>query len=164
MGNVQNDRADKIGDLLFRYMRARHRFKGNVDHPIAAHELAALISEGKTEFDEVYIEPHANPPIVFDGKADDVFDAIIKKRYRAIPFFDPQLVAAWRHYVISDGPMPGRPEPSRCSEVEPLEPPILLAMSDQHFGLDIENARCAWVNSSERNSNSMHRAAKSQLD
>ena len=66
-----------------------------------------------TEFDEIYIEPEANPPIVFDGKADDVFEAIIKKKYRAIPFFDPQLVAAWRFYVISDGPLPRRPGPRR---------------------------------------------------
>ena len=65
--------------------------------------------------DEIYIEPEANPPIVFDGKADDVFEAIIKKKYRAIPFFDPQLVTAWRFYVISDGPLPRRPGPRRLS-------------------------------------------------
>jgi len=40
-----------------------------------------------------------------------VFEAIIKKKYRAIAFWEPQLVAAWRHYVISDGPLPPRPEP-----------------------------------------------------
>jgi hypothetical protein len=97
-------------------MRARHRFKEKVEHPLASHELAALIDRGKTEFDEVYIEPEANPPIVFDGKADDVFNAIIKKRYCAIPFFDAGLVAAWRHYVISDGLMPRRPGPRQPSQ------------------------------------------------
>ena len=111
MDRLNKDKAAKVGDVLFRYMRTRHRFKEKVEHPLPAHELAALIDGGKTEFDEIYIEPEANPPIVFDGKADDVFDAIIKKRYRAIPFFDRELVAAWRHYVISDGPMPRRPSP-----------------------------------------------------
>jgi hypothetical protein len=38
------------------------------------------------------------------------------KKYRAIPFFDPQLVAAWRFYVISDGPLPRRPGPRRLSQ------------------------------------------------
>src|SRR5690348_16819580 len=94
MDRFNHDKAAKIGDVLFRYMRTRHRFKAKVEHPLPAHELAALIDGGKTGFDdEVYIEPDANPPIVFDGKADDVFDAIIKKKYRAIPFFDPDLVA-----------------------------------------------------------------------
>ena len=109
MDKLDQDKAAKVGDVLFRYMRARHRFKDKAEHPLPAHELAALIKQGKAEFDEVYIEPNAKPPIVFDGKADDVFDAIIKKRYRAIPFFDPELVAAWRYYVISDGPMPKKP-------------------------------------------------------
>ena len=113
MDRLNHDKAAKLGDVLFRYMRARHRFKEKLEHPLPAHELAAFIRRGKTEFDEIYIEPEASPPIVFDGKADEVFDAIIKKRYRAIPFFDPELVAAWRHHVISDGPMPRRPGPGR---------------------------------------------------
>ena len=116
MSDLVRDRAAKVGDVLFRYMRARHRFKEKVEHPLPAHELAALIKQGKSEFDEIYIEPEAKPPIVFDGKADDVFDAIIKKRYRAIPFFDPELVAAWRHYVIGDGPMPRKPGPRRLQQ------------------------------------------------
>jgi hypothetical protein len=111
MPKIESEKAAKAGHVLFRYMRARHRFKNNVEPPLPAHELAQLIGGGKEEFDEVYIEPATSPPIVFDGKADDVFEAIIKKRYRAIAFWDPQLVAAWRHYVISDGPLPPRPEP-----------------------------------------------------
>jgi hypothetical protein len=102
MARLSADKAAKIGDVLFRYMRARHRFRERVEHPLPAHELAALIGHGKVEFDEVYI-PDAKPPIVFDGKADDVFDAIIKKKYHALPFWDPQVVAAWRHHVLSDG-------------------------------------------------------------
>ena len=109
MGKVDKERAEKVGDFLFRYMQARHRFKDRLDRPLPSHELAALIQRGKQEFDEIYVEPDANPPIVLDGKADDVFEAIIKKRYRAIPFWDAGLVAAWRNYVLSDGPMPRKP-------------------------------------------------------
>ena len=116
MTKFHPDKAGTVGDLLYRYMRARHRFRDHVEHPLPSNVLAALIGQGKAEFDEIYIEPEANPPIVFDGKADDVFEAIIKKKYRAIPFFDPQLVAAWRFYVISDGPLPRRPGPRRLSQ------------------------------------------------
>ena len=108
------EKAAKIGYVLFRYMRARHRFKHElVERPLPAHELAELICAGRYDFDEVYIDPAANPAIALDGKADDVFEALIKKKYHAIPFWDPMLVAAWRHYVIGDGPLPQRPSPSR---------------------------------------------------
>src|SRR5436305_6660660 len=117
MDKVDAEKAAKIGDFLFRYMQARHRFKDRLERPLPSHELAALICLGKQEFDEIYIEPDANPPIVLDGKADDVFEALIKKRYRAIPFFDPLLVAAWRHYVISDGPMPRKPAARRAQTI-----------------------------------------------
>jgi len=106
MSNLNADQAAKIADLLFRYMRARYRFDAKLERPLPAHELAVLIRQGKTEFDEIYIEHNAKPPIVFDGKANDVFDAIVKKQYRALRFWEPQLLAAWRYYVISDGPLP----------------------------------------------------------
>jgi hypothetical protein len=159
MDKLKHDKAAKIGDVLFRYMRARHRFKEKIEHPLPAHELAALIYGGKTEFDEIYIEPEANPPIVFDGKADDVFDAIINKRYRAIPFFDPQLVAAWRHYVIGDGPMPRKPAPRHTSsaEIEPSNSNSPLNTLTKSDDLDLENARCAWANASGCSSNTMRR-------
>jgi hypothetical protein len=111
MSKVDKDTAAKVGDFLFRYMRARHRFKELVERPLPSSELAALIGLGKQEFDEIYIEPDANPPVVLDGKAGDVFDAIIDKQYRVISFFDPQLVAAWRNHVVNDGPMPKKPGP-----------------------------------------------------
>jgi len=111
MSKVNKQRAAKIGDFLFRYMQARHRFKELVERPLPSSDLATLIGLGKQEFDEIYIEPDANPPVVLDGKADDVFNAIINKKYRAIPFFDPQLVAAWRNHVVNDGPMPKKPGP-----------------------------------------------------
>ena len=108
-GNAE--KAAKIGHLLFRYMRARHRFNEKTDRPLPAHELAALIGLGNTEFDDIYIEPDANPPIVFDGRADDVFEAIIKKKYRALPSWEPELLTAWHRHVISDGPVPRKPGP-----------------------------------------------------
>jgi hypothetical protein len=111
MPKIELEKTAQAGHVLFRYMRARHRFKNKVEPPLPAHELAQLIGGGKEEFDEIYIEAAASPPVVFDGKADDVFEVIIKKKYRAIAFWDPQLVAAWRHYIISDGPLPPRPEP-----------------------------------------------------
>ena len=117
MGKVEKDRAERVGDFLFRYMQARHRFNDRLERPLPSHELAALIQRGKQEFDEIYIEPDVTPPIVLDGKADDVFDAIIKKRYRAIPFWEPGLVAAWRHYVLSNGPLPRKPGRRRAPVV-----------------------------------------------
>ena len=122
MDKVDAEKAAKIGDFLFRYMQARHRFKDRLERPLPSHELAALICLGKQEFDEIYIEPDANPPIVLDGKADDVFEAIIKKRYRAIPFWDPTLVAAWRNYVVNDGPMPRKLGPRRARAVHNSQP------------------------------------------
>jgi len=114
MLKLDAEKAAKIGYVLFRYMRARHRFKHElVERPLPAHELAELICAGRYDFDEVYIDPAANPAIALDGKADDVFEALIKKKYHAIPFWDPMLVAAWRHYVIGNGPLPQRPSPSR---------------------------------------------------
>ena len=127
MGKVSKDKAEKVGDFLFRYMGARPRFNERVEHPLSPNELAALIS-GKLEFDEIYIEPDANPPIVFDGKADDVFNAIIKKRYRAVPFWEPELLAAWRNYVFSNGPMPQKPGAS---------PKRTPATRVRHLGLTI---------------------------
>jgi hypothetical protein len=101
MLKLDAEKAAKIGYVLFRYMRARHRFKHElVERPLPAHELAELICAARYDFDEVYIDPAANPAIALDGKADEVFEALIKKKYHAIPFWDPMLVAAWRHYVI----------------------------------------------------------------
>ena len=119
MIKVKADRAASVGDLLCRYMRARSRFKERVEYPLPPHKLASLIGQGKAEFDEIYIEPEANPAIVFDGKADDFFTAIIKKSYSAMPDCDPQLLSAWRMHVLRDGPVPREPGP-RCT-VEPTE-------------------------------------------
>ena len=104
MNKADKEVAAKAADVLFRYMRARRRCNEGVEQPLPAHELAALIERGKEEFDEIYVEPHANPPIVLDGKADYFFGAIMKKIYSAMPDCDPQLLAAWRMYVLRDVP------------------------------------------------------------
>jgi hypothetical protein len=110
MDRLNHDKAAKLGDVLFRYMRARHRFRDQAEHPLPSNVLAALIGQGKAEFDEIYIEPEANPPVVLDGKASDFFAAIIEKNYSAMPSWNPHLLSAWRLYVLRDSPMPRQPE------------------------------------------------------
>jgi len=51
MTKIEAEKVAKAGHVLFRYMRARHRFKNNVEPPLPAHELAELIGSGKEEFD-----------------------------------------------------------------------------------------------------------------
>jgi hypothetical protein len=109
VGKIDANKAAKLGDILSRYMRARHRFKEQAESPLPSKELALLLGRGKNEFDEIYVEPDANPPIVLDGKAEDFFAAIFKKNYSVMPEWDPQLLAAWRHHVLTDGPMPPTP-------------------------------------------------------
>jgi hypothetical protein len=82
LAKVNPQRAAKVGDFLCRYIRARHRFEGRVEYPLQPQELAVLIGQGKAEFDEIYIEPEANPPIVLDGKAEDFFTAIVEEELR----------------------------------------------------------------------------------
>ena len=158
MGSVNADTAAKAGDFLFRYMRARHRFLESTEHPPPAGHLAALIARGKQGFDEIYIEPEANPPVALDGKAYDLFEAIIRKHYSAMPGWDRLLLAAWRNYVFSDGPMPRKPGPRRAAKVASVEPPNTPATVDcPPDGLDIENARSAWMNTRGHSSNTTPR-------
>ena len=110
MTKFHPDKAGTVGDLLYRYMRARHRFRDQVEHPLPSNVLAALIGQGKAEFDEIRIEPQASPPVVLDGKASDFFAAIIEKNYSAMPSWNPHLLSAWRLYVLRDSPMPRQPE------------------------------------------------------
>jgi hypothetical protein len=110
MAKVDGEKAARAAGILCRYMRARHRFADKVERPLSPAELSALIAGGKEEFDEIYVEPEASPPIVLDGKADEFFTAIIKKDYGAMSGWDPQLLAAWRYYVLRDGPLPRTPK------------------------------------------------------
>jgi hypothetical protein len=163
MGSVNADTAAKAGDFLFRYMRARHRFLESTEHPPPAGHLAALIARGKQGFDEIYIEPEANPPVALDGKAYDLFEAIIRKHYSAMPGWDWLLLAAWRNYVFSDGPLPRKPGPRRAANVASVQLPATPAMVDSApDSLDIKNARCAWMNTRGRNSNTTPRNGNNQ--
>ena len=74
------------------------------------------------------IEPDANPPIVRDSQHPAFFAAIIKQDDTAMP---RQVdLAAWRDYVLHNGPLPKRPAaepafPIRTRQREGLrkEPP-----------------------------------------
>src|SRR5437764_301055 len=65
MTKFHPDKAGTVGDLLYRYMRARHRFSDQVEHPLPSNVLAALIGQGKAEFDEINLEPEAKPASVY---------------------------------------------------------------------------------------------------
>ena len=102
---------------------------------------------------------------MLDGKAYDVFEAIIRKHYSAMPGWDRLLLAAWRNYVFSDGPLPRKPGPRRAAKVSSVELPTTPAMVDSPpDSLDIENARCAWMNTRGRNSNTTPRNSDNRSD
>jgi hypothetical protein len=87
-----------------------------------------------------------------------VFEAIIRRHYSAMPGWDRLLLAAWRNYVFSDGPMPRKPGPRRAAKVASVEPPNTPATVDSPpDGLDIENARSAWMNARGHSSNTTPR-------
>jgi hypothetical protein len=95
--------------LLSRYMAARRHFKDYVEPPGPPARLARLLQRGVRVFDEIWIEPEANPPIEQDAKADDLRRAIFHEDYDAMPGWNPQLLAAWRNYVLDDSPLPRKP-------------------------------------------------------
>jgi len=53
-----------------------------------------LVQLGLLDSEELAAAPPPNSSDELLGKADDVFDALIKKRYQAIALWDRQLVAA----------------------------------------------------------------------
>jgi len=84
------------------------------------NRLAQLIEWGRREFDGIDIEPDANPPIVRDSQHPAFFAAIIKQDDTAMP---RQVdLAAWRDYVLHNGPLPKRPaaEPAFSQRRIPL--------------------------------------------
>ncbi len=72
------------------------------------NRLAQLIEWGTREFDGIDIEPDANPPIVRDSQHPVFFAAIIKQDDTAMP--GQVDLAAWRDYVLHNGPLPKRPK------------------------------------------------------
>ena len=70
------------------------------------HELAhgyELLAGG------VLVHPDASLPITADDQDPDFFRAIIGGDIGALPDADPGELAAWRGYVLNDGPVPLRP-------------------------------------------------------
>jgi hypothetical protein len=62
------------------------------------------------------VHSDANPPIIADDQDPDFFRAIIQGDDGRLPGTDLIEVAAWRSYVLSDGPVPPqriRKRPSR---------------------------------------------------
>jgi hypothetical protein len=72
--------------------------------------LAYLLQHWVRRFDEIHIEPEANPPIVQDGKYDAFFRAIIMLDEDAMPG-RPDL-AGWRNYVHTSVQSPRGRSPS----------------------------------------------------
>jgi hypothetical protein len=68
-----------------------------------------MMEQGRRAFDEIYVEPEANPPIVRDDKHNDFFGAIINRDNGAMPGLAD--LAYWRNYVHFNGPIPQRREP-----------------------------------------------------
>ena len=125
MGKVDKDGAAKAGDFLYRYMWARRRCVGATP---PGNRLAQLSEWGRREFDGIDIEPDANPPTVRDSQYPAFFAAIIKQDDTATP--GQADLAAWRGYVLNNGPLPKRPAaepafPIRMRQWEGLrnEPP-----------------------------------------
>jgi hypothetical protein len=112
MARVEKDKAAEVGDFLSRYMSARCRCVGATAQR-GGIGLAYLLQHGVRRFDEIHVEPEANPPIVQDGKHDAFFRAIIKRDDVAMPGL-PDL-AGWRNYVHNSGTVPQRPEPAPVS-------------------------------------------------
>jgi hypothetical protein len=106
MARVEKEKAAEIGAFLSRYMSARCRCVGATVQR-GRIGLAYLLQHGVRRFDEIHIEPEANPPIVRDGKHDAFFRAIIMRDDEAMAGL-PDL-RAWRNYVHDSGPVPQRP-------------------------------------------------------
>ena len=72
MVRVEKEKAAEIGAFLSRYMSARCRCVGATVQR-GRIGLAYLLQHGVRWFDEIYVEPEANSPIVHDGKHDAFF-------------------------------------------------------------------------------------------
>jgi hypothetical protein len=80
VGKVDQDKAAKAGDFLYRYMWTRHRCTG-APAPADVAWLAYLIEWGKKRFDNVYVEPDESPPIVWDNKQPAFFSAMVNMQH-----------------------------------------------------------------------------------
>jgi hypothetical protein len=99
--------------FLYRYLLARAQYR-SVDPAVqrlSEADLACHIGRQRREFDEIVVNPEADPPITNDAKHHDFFDAIVNKRGTVPDMTAPEL-AAYRSYVRNgDAPPPSKPEP-----------------------------------------------------
>jgi hypothetical protein len=97
-------RAERVGDLLRRYMWARARCVGGETPALQLSELAGRLQWGPCEFDGVRVELNLEPPIVWDREQPAFFHAIVECDHSAMPGIE--ALDDWRKYVYSNGPMP----------------------------------------------------------
>jgi len=94
---LDRSKAAKAGDILYRYMWARHRCTG-APAPADAAWLAFQIVWGKRKFDNIHVEPDENPPILWDNQRPAFFSSMIRIDGGPVP--RPADLAAWRTYVL----------------------------------------------------------------
>jgi hypothetical protein len=115
VGKVDKSKAAKTGDLLYRYLWARHRCVG-APSPSDPSWLAYLIEWGKKKFDNVYVAPDESPPIVWDNQHPAFFSAMVRMDYGDTP--RPAGLAAWRTYVLYNSLPPQRPDGAEPAELD----------------------------------------------
>jgi len=104
---VNSARAERIGDLLRRYMWARSRCVGGDPPPGPLSQLVSQLQWSPCEFDGVRVELNLEPPIVWDRDQPDFFNAMMERDSGRLPELED--LAQWRDYVHSNGPMPREP-------------------------------------------------------
>src|ERR1700730_8094475 len=76
-------RAASAAAFLYRYLLARARYR-SVDlavRRLSEADLACHLGGKRREFDEVVVNPEADPPITNDAKHRDFFHAIVNKAW-----------------------------------------------------------------------------------
>jgi hypothetical protein len=96
--------------FVIRYLIARARLRPGRGIP-SMTGLEYEIAQGyKLLAGGVLVHPAANPPVTADDQDPEFFRAFIQSDDGAMPGTDPAELAAWRNYVLNDGPVPLRRE------------------------------------------------------
>ena len=101
--------AASAAAFLYRYLLARAQYR-SVDPAVqrlSEADLACHIGRERREFDEIVVNPEADPPITKDAKHRDFFDAVVNK-HGAIRDITARELAAHRDYVLRGGALPLR--------------------------------------------------------
>ena len=109
MEQMNRARAERVGELLRRYMWARCRCVGGAAPALPLSELAGRLKWGPCEFDGVRVELNLEPPIIWDREQPAFFRAIIELEDMATP--ELEELDEWRSYVHANGAMPKDPGP-----------------------------------------------------